>query len=256
MQFTISAPETGLINPPSTVLPWTPQPPNTGATDPLSFSSRDSDANPRRRSTTNMPQGLSQLMRNVARHTPSAKDVAHARTLRVHCPFGRGGAECKGLSDYREASNLWDTGANGPLSGILGGFWAIDNCGVRRGFAICGRVAAGATTLVAQSGVTEKHQDLGKAPQQRYPFPRIQNPHLSLYTGQNGSDLEIRRPKGNIHTLALSSAEHKRHAQPDRPGGCRPNAWHAIAARTTFLNGTGALHHTSPSTENARYPSS
>lgn len=32
----------------------------------------------------------------------------------------------------------------------------VKHSGVRRGFAICGRVAAGATTLVAQSGVTEK----------------------------------------------------------------------------------------------------
>ena len=74
-----------------------------------------------------MPQGLSQLSRNVARHTTSAKDVAHARTLLAQVPFNRGGADCKGLSDYLEASGLWDGGASGPLSGFLGArFWALE----------------------------------------------------------------------------------------------------------------------------------
>ena len=67
-----------------------------------------------------MSQGLSQISRNVARHAPSAKDFAHARTLRAQHPFDRGGAECKGLSDYRKASGLWAVGADGPLSGCWG----------------------------------------------------------------------------------------------------------------------------------------
>lgn len=77
-----------------------------------------------------MPQGLSQLSRNVARHTTSAKDVAHARTLLAHVPFDRGGADCKGLSDYLEASDLWDAGANGPLSGFWGRDFGLLRTGV------------------------------------------------------------------------------------------------------------------------------
>lgn len=84
--------------------------------------------------------------------------------------------------------------------------------------------------------------------------PKLISPHpkpTPVTTNANRSDLELALSKPNIHSLALSNAEHKRHAQPDRPGSGRPNAWHAMAAgSTTFLNGTGARQlRGTPSTE-------
>lgn len=59
--------------------------------------------------TQAMLQGLSHLSRKrCATCRPNAKHVAHARTVSAQDPFGRGGAPCKGLSDYRQTSGLWD----------------------------------------------------------------------------------------------------------------------------------------------------
>ena len=99
------------LHPPSS-LPYRPLN-HPGATDVTSnipiTTTNNSLTNPRRRSTTTMQQGLSHLSRKRCATSRPPPSISLMHALSSHMSLSTVvGRRCKGLSDYRQASGLWD----------------------------------------------------------------------------------------------------------------------------------------------------